>query len=95
MKELMELKKEELVEMIIDMESVLCYLEEKGGKKFKEGRKEEVLKVLMDKKRVSVKEIGRIVGISERNVSSQMSYLRKDGVKIGTDSLGRKFIEMD
>ena len=59
----------------------------------KPGRKDEVLAILMTGKHVSVSQIAKIVGISERNVSSQMSYLRKDGKRIATDSRGLKFLE--
>lgn len=95
MKELMEMKKEELVKLVCEMEDVLLMLEEKfgKGKKFTKGRKEEVLEVLELKGKVTVGEISKIVGISARNVSSQLSYLRRDGINIGTDSKGRKFIE--
>jgi len=90
----MEMSKSELLACIEELESVLCYLESKNGKTFKEGRKSEVLAILQQG-RITVKDLAKKVGISERNISSQMSYLRKDGVKIGTDSLGRKFIEQD
>ena len=59
----------------------------------KPGRKDEVLAILQRGKHVSVAQIAREVGISERNVSSQMSYLRKDGKRIATDSRGNKFLE--
>ena len=59
----------------------------------KPGRKDEVLAILQRGKHVSVSQIAREVGISERNVSSQMSYLRKDGKRIATDSRGNKFLE--
>jgi len=59
----------------------------------KPGRKDEVLAILMTGKHVSVSQIAKIVGINERNVSSQLSYLRKDGKRIATDSRGLKFLE--
>lgn len=88
---------EELIGIIEEMEEVLCLLENRisRGKTFKPGRKEEVLEVLETKGKVSVADISKIVGISARNVSSQLSYLRRDGVNIGTDSKGRKFIEAE
>ena len=58
----------------------------------KKGRKDEVL-ALLKAGRVTVAEMAKKIGISERNISSQLSYLRKDGILIGTDSKGRKFIE--
>jgi biotin operon repressor len=59
----------------------------------KAGRKDEVLAILKRGAHVSVPQIAKEVGISDRNVSSQMSYLRKDGYKIATDSRGYKFLE--
>ena len=59
----------------------------------KPGRKDEVLAILQRGKHVTVSQIAKEVGISERNVSSQMSYLRKDGHNIATDSRGAKFLE--
>ena len=94
---LSKMNKDELVVMIEEMECCLNMMEERivvDIKIKKVGRKDEVLEVLLSGK-VSVKEISNIVGISSRNVSSQLSYLRKDGVNIATDSKGRKFIEED
>ena len=59
----------------------------------KPGRKEEVLKCFEGGKHLSVPQIGKMVGINERNVSSQLTYLRRDGHNIATDSKGFKFIE--
>jgi len=59
----------------------------------KPGRKDEVLAILKEGKHVSVAMLAKRVGISERNISSQMSYLRKDGWLIATDSRGNKFLE--
>jgi biotin operon repressor len=89
------MKVEELNEMIEELEGMLVCLEERLSKKVivKEGRKDEVLNLLKEKGRISVKDLGKLIGISERNISSQLSYLRKDGILIGTDSKGRKFIE--
>lgn len=58
-----------------------------------EGRKEEVLKILREEGKISILEISKKLNISVKNVSSQLCYLKKDGVKIGTSSDGRKFIE--
>ena len=58
----------------------------------KPGRKDEVLACFAGGKHISVSAIAKIVGINERNVSSQLTYLRKDGVNIATDSKGFKFI---
>lgn len=93
---LTEMKKNELVEMIEDMECCLSMLEDRVVQKEKikkQGRKEEVHDCLVANGKISVGDIAVKVGISARNVSSQLSYLRRDGVNIATDSKGRKFIE--
>lgn len=59
----------------------------------KAGRKDEVLAILKEGKHVSVPTLAKRIGISDRNISSQMSYLRKDGWLIATDSMGFKFLE--
>jgi len=59
----------------------------------KTGRKQEVLDILKRGKHVMVKTIAAELGITDRNVSSQLSYLRADGYKIATDSRGYKFLE--
>ena len=58
-----------------------------------EGRKGELREILNSGERMSIKEIGEKMGISDKNVSSLLSYLRKEGMKICTDSDGRKFVE--
>ena len=60
----------------------------------KPGRKSEVLEYLQKNGHVRVSKIAVALGISERNVSSQMTYLRKDGHCIATDSRGYKFLEL-
>lgn len=57
------------------------------------GRKEELIDLLNKEGRLNIKEIGRKMGISAKNVSSLLMYLKKDGVRICTDCEGRKFIE--
>lgn len=58
-----------------------------------DGRKKEVRDILESGERYSIREIGEKLGISDKNVSSILSYLRKDGLKICTDSDGKKFVE--
>lgn len=57
------------------------------------GRKEELIDLLNREGRLNIKEIGEKMGISAKNVSSLLMYLKKDGVRICTDCEGRKFIE--
>jgi len=88
-----EFTKDELVEMIVELEETLVCLEERlcETKKVVEGRKEQVLKVLQAGP-ITVGGIATRLGISARNVSSQLTYLRKDGYDIGTTSTGKKIL---
>jgi len=86
--------KKELLAQVEELENQLVCLEDRLSKQkvIKPGRKDEVLDILKEKK-ISVVDIASIIGISPRNVSSQLTYLRRDGYAIATDSKGRKFIE--
>lgn len=86
-----KLSKEELINKIEELEASIQKMKESKDK----GRKSEVLELLQEKKRITIKEIAEALGITDKNVSSQLSYLRKDGWSIGTDSKGRKFIEVE
>lgn len=57
------------------------------------GRKDQVLALMIDGKHWKISDLAKQIGINERNISSQLTYLRKAGHAIATDSLGRKFIE--
>lgn len=59
------------------------------------GRKKEVRELLENSgsEGISIFEIGEKLGMSNKNVSSVLSYLRKDGLKLMTRSDGRKVIE--
>lgn len=57
------------------------------------GRKEELIELLNIEGRLSIKDISSRMGISAKNVSSLLMYLKKDGARICTDCEGRKFIE--
>ena len=103
MKKLNEFKKEELVELVRDMECVLNWMENKigKGKGFKKSRKEEVLEIWEEGKRVFVGDIAKRLGITSRNVSSYLTYIRRDfknaknGWEIMTDTKGRKLLVKD
>jgi biotin operon repressor len=92
-----KMKKEDLVNVCCEMEGVLIWLENiiSKSKGFKKGRREQVLEVLQKEKRITVGQIGAQLGMTCRNVSSYLCYLRKEGVNIGTDSKGRKYIETE
>lgn len=86
MKNVSEMKKEELVNVVCEMEEVLLFLENKisRGKKYKKNRKEYLLEILESGGSYSIKELSEKmsevcgVEISRRNVSSLLSYLRED-----------------
>ena len=59
----------------------------------KPGRKSEVLALLQSHTAISIPQMAKTLGITERNISSQLSYLRKDGHLIGTNSRGWKVLE--
>jgi len=84
-----------LTQQIEELECVLIALEARlsTSKIKKEGRKEQVLAILQTEGPISVDQMAKLLNISPRNISSQLSYLRKDGIAIATNSLGKKFIE--
>lgn len=85
-----KMTKEELINKINELEAQI----EKMTKSKEVGRKGEVLEILQTG-RFTIKELSVQLNISDKNVSSQLSYLRKDGWLIGTDSKGRKFLETE
>lgn len=60
-----------------------------------EGRKGEVRKLLEEsgEEGISIVEMGERLGVSNKNISSILSYLKKDGLKLMTKSNGKKVIE--
>lgn len=90
-----KLVKADLEAIVKDLECTIEYLEGRLSKPAvkTEGRKSQVLSILQRSSHITVAAIAERLGISARNVSSQMTYLRKDGWSIATDSLGRKFLE--
>jgi len=78
----------EMEETLLSLEARLCVAKVKL-----DGRKDQVLKILQSEGHITVEALAKRVGINGRNISSQLTYLRKDGYAIATDSLGRKFLE--
>lgn len=74
----------ELFEIIENLENQL--------KSKMKGRKQEVFDCLKEFGPLSIKKISDKLGISTKNVSSQLTYLKQEGVKIFTDDNGKKFI---
>ena len=77
---------EELENQIVELNDVIEKLKNKSG------RKSEVLDLLNTYESISILEISKKIGISTKNVSSQLTYLRSDGYKIFTDNNGRKVL---
>jgi hypothetical protein len=111
MKTAQEMKKNELVEEVValqdyvaQLEETLTYVRDRAPRVVTEtvqvqkpGRMDEVLAALKAHGHISVAKLAQIVGINERNISSQLTYLRQGklgGIKynICTDSRGYKFI---
>ena len=95
MKDLTKMTKEELIAQITAQTEALAARDAEIDK-VKDaagGRKLQCLKILKSEGHITVEAISKRIGISARNVSSQLTYLRKDGHAIATDSLGRKFLE--
>ena len=84
----MKLNNDEIKELRSFVKGLKLERGEEGG-----GRKEELIDLLNREGRLNIKEIGGKMGISAKNVSSLLMYLKKDGVRICTDCEGRKFIE--
>ena len=87
--------KEELLAMVCEMEETLISLEARLCGKAKGvlgGRKAQVLAVLK-KGPISTPAIAERIGITPKNVGSQLAYLREDGYLIGKDPIGRHRLE--
>jgi len=85
------MEKEDLLEMINllqeEIESLKIQLSSR-----KKGRKQEVYDILKSEGPLNISQIAKKLGITTKNVSSQLTYLKSDGVKIFTDDNGKKFI---
>lgn len=61
-----------------------------------DGRKEEVRRLFESRDEGwSIREIGEELGISDKNVSSILSYLRKEGIKFNVNWDGRRVMVKD
>lgn len=59
----------------------------------KVGRKKQVLDILQNATHpMSIAQIASAIGISTKNVSSQLTYIKSDGIKIISDSNGKKVL---
>jgi DNA-binding transcriptional regulator GbsR (MarR family) len=80
---------EDLYTRIIELEDQL------ESAKTNKGRKSEVLDLLRNNETMTIVEMAERLGISAKNVSSQLTYLRQEGFNICTNAQGRKFIVED
>jgi predicted transcriptional regulator len=90
MKDVKSMTKEELVAHIEELNNTIEKLSTKS-----DGRKAQVLDIIQREGKVSIGDIAAEIGISDRNVSSQLAYLRKDGWNFGKDSKKRIYIEAE
>ena len=88
--ELNEMSKEELYSLIEDQQQTILDLQVKLESRNKDGRKSQVLDILKECDSISILDISKKLGISTKNVSSQLTYLRTDGYRIFTDPNGKK-----
>ena len=82
----MEVDLESNEQLILDLQVKL------ESRSSNEGRKQQVLEILKTNGPSTIKDIAQKLGISTKNVSSQLTYLRTDGYQIFTDNNGKKFI---
>lgn len=80
---------------LIDKDDLINELQSKLEASSKDGRKSQVLNILREYKTISILEISKLLSISTKNVSSQLTYLRSDGYMIFTDHKGRKMLIED
>jgi biotin operon repressor len=83
----------ELIRVVEDQEQIILDLQMKLEAKSNGGRKTQVLELLKSRESISIVEMSKELGISTKNVSSQLTYLRTGGYKIFTDNVGRKFLQ--
>lgn len=86
-KDLSKLNKNQIIELLLEAYSKL-----NERKDQKSNKKYLVLDILKRGTPISILDISNELEISTKNVSSLLSYLRKDGVTIHTDDKGCKYI---
>lgn len=81
-----KMSQSELIETIETLNSQIEALRNKAG------RKAEVLEILRTSSPITIVAIAERLGISTKNVSSQLTYLRQENHNICTDVNGKKFL---
>lgn len=90
---LVEMDNDELLEYIITCHEEIDNLQQRlESVSNGNGRKQQVLEILQEGEAVSIITIAERLGISAKNVSSQLTYLRQEGINVCTDTNGKKFI---
>ena len=84
--DLQKMNKAELIDYLCAAIQILNTQPERGP-----GRKDDVLAILQAGP-AGILEIAEKLNINSKNVSSQLSYLRKDGYIIHTDEKSRKYL---
>lgn len=89
-----KLSKKELIEILNERDSLIeeQILIIESSKNRTSKRKQEVLELLMSRP-ISIYDMSIELDITNKNVSSQLCYLKKDGHLICTNSSGCKFLE--
>ena len=87
------MNKEELIRECEDQMQIILDLQMRLEKSNNNsGRKAQVLEILRNNSAISIVKIAEKLGITAKNVSSQLTYLRSDGYKIFTDNYGKKVL---
>ena len=88
-----KMTKEEMMERIENQEQLILELQIKlENSKNGTQRKSQVLEILRNHSAISIVDIAKKLGITAKNVSSQLTYLRADGYKVFTDNHGKKVL---
>jgi len=89
-----EMTKEEMTKMIEDQAQIILDLQVKNESLKMNGsnRKKQVLELLRNHNSISILDMSKKLGITAKNVSSQLTYLRSDGYKVFTDNFGKKVL---
>ena len=88
-----EMTKEEMIERMESQEQIILDLQTRlESSSNGTQRKAQVLEILRNQTAISIVDIAKKLGITAKNVSSQLTYLRSDGYKVFTDNHGKKVL---
>jgi len=90
---LKKMNKEELIKECEDQMQIILELQTRlESSQNGSNRKAQVLEILRNNSSISIVNIAKKLGITAKNVSSQLTYLRSDGYRIFTDNHGKKVL---